>query len=58
MTGFEYTLIVANAIIVAGSSIMAGAITNPDRPNAQQQRDKGKAMRASRSSLPSLSRLT
>lgn len=45
MTGFEYTLIVANAIIVAGSSIMAGAITNPDRPNAQQQRDKGKAMR-------------
>jgi hypothetical protein len=29
MTGFEYNLIAANAIIIAGSSIMSGAIKHP-----------------------------
>lgn len=46
MTGFEYNLIAANAIIVAGSSIMTGAIKNPDGPKAHRQETTGKAMRA------------
>jgi hypothetical protein len=46
MTGFEYNLIAANAIIIAGSSIMSGAIKHPDEPKAHRQETIGKAMRA------------
>lgn len=46
MTGFEYNLIAANAIIIAGSSIMSGAIKHPDEPKAHRQETTGKAMRA------------
>lgn len=45
MTGFEYNLIAANAIIIAGSSIMSGAIKHPDEPKAHRQETTGKAMR-------------
>ncbi|GAA5990762.1 hypothetical protein JCM10908_000004 [Rhodotorula pacifica] len=45
MTGFEYNLIAANALIVSGSSIMTGTISNPDGPKAHRRQTTGKAMR-------------
>lgn len=46
MMGIHYALIAANAIIISGSSILAGSL-NTNKPSDQQKEDKGKALRSS-----------
>jgi len=48
MMGIHYALIAANAIIVAGSSVLAASL-NSDQPVDHKKEAKGKALRSSRS---------
>ncbi|ORY86632.1 hypothetical protein BCR35DRAFT_324528 [Leucosporidium creatinivorum] len=45
MMGIHYALIGANAIIISGSSILAGSLDSSDPDNTKQKEDKGKALR-------------
>lgn len=44
MMGIHYALIGANAIIISGSSILAGSL-NTNKPDDPKKADKGKALR-------------